>query len=79
MKAEGQIKESERGDRETAADNEHKKVMEAVGEGLLQVHGISPNTKQPGIFQLMGENCNSFNNMIRGNSKLPRHLISKKN
>jgi hypothetical protein len=77
MKAEGQIKESERGDRETAADNEHKRVMEAVGEGLLQVHGITPNTKQPGIFQLMGENCNGFNNRIGGNSKISKALDIK--
>ncbi len=50
MKAEGQIKEDEGGDGETASDDEHKRVMEAVGKGLLQVHGIAPNTKQPGIF-----------------------------
>ncbi len=50
MKAEGQVKEGEVGDRETAADIELKRVMEAVGEGLLKVHGIAPNTKQPGIF-----------------------------
>ena len=50
MKAEGQVEEGNVGDGETAADIELKQVMEAVGEGLLQVHGIAPNTKQPGIF-----------------------------
>jgi hypothetical protein len=62
MKAEGQVEEGKVGDGETTADIELKQVMEAVGEGLLQVHGITPNTKQPGIFRLMGENCNGFNN-----------------
>jgi hypothetical protein len=46
----------------TAANDEHHKVLEAVEEGLLQVHGTAPNTKQQGIFHIMGENCNSFNN-----------------
>ncbi len=51
MKAEGQSKGSEGGNDKTAADIEHKRVMEAVEEeGLLQVHGLAPNTKQPGIF-----------------------------
>ncbi len=50
MKAEGQVKEGKVGDGETAADIELKQVMEAVGEGLLQVHSITPNTKQPEIF-----------------------------
>ncbi len=50
MMAEGRVEEGKVGDRETAADMELKRVMEAVGEGLLQVHGIAPNTKQPGIF-----------------------------
>jgi hypothetical protein len=44
MKAEGQVEEGEVGDGETAADIELKQVMEAVEEGLLQVHGIAPNT-----------------------------------
>jgi hypothetical protein len=62
MKAEGQVEEGKVGDGETTADIELKQVKEAVGEGLLRVHGITPNTKQPGIFQLMCENCNGFNN-----------------
>ncbi len=77
MKAEGQIKESERGDEETTADNEHKRVMKAVGGDLLQVHGIASNTKQPGIFWLIGENCNGFNNRIGGNSKIAMTLDTK--
>ncbi len=48
---------------------EQKRVLEAVKEGLLQVHGTSPNTKQQGIFRIMGENCNGFNNKIGGNKK----------
>jgi hypothetical protein len=50
MKAEEQLRGSTEGNNETAADNKHKTVMEAVEEGLLQVHGFAPNTKQPGIF-----------------------------
>ena len=61
MKAEEQLRRSAEGNEETAADNKHKRVMEAVEEGLLQVHGFALNTKQPGIFWLMGKNCNGFN------------------
>jgi hypothetical protein len=50
MKVEEQLRGSAEGNEETAADNEHKRVTEAVEEGLLQVHGFAPNTKQPGIF-----------------------------
>jgi hypothetical protein len=35
MKAEEQLRGSTEGNKETAADNEHKRVMEAVEEGLL--------------------------------------------
>jgi hypothetical protein len=77
MKAEGQVEEGKVGDGETAADIELKQVMEAVGEGLFQVHGIAPNTKQPGIFRLMGENCNGFNNRIGGNNKIAKALDIK--
>ena len=51
--------------------------MEAVEEGLLQVHGTAPNTKQPGIFRLMVENCNGFSNRIRGNNKITKALDIK--
>jgi hypothetical protein len=50
MKAEEQLRGSAEGNEETAVNNKHKRVMEAVEEGLLQVHGFAPNTKQPGIF-----------------------------
>jgi len=60
----------------TSAD-ENKRVMEAVSAGLLQVHGIAPNTKQHGIFRILGENCNGFNNRIGGNNKLAKALDIK--
>jgi hypothetical protein len=49
MKAEGTFKEDNRVNGDIAALDEHKRVMDAIKEGLLQVHGIAPNTKQPGI------------------------------
>jgi hypothetical protein len=33
-----------------ADKDKHERVMEAVKEGLLQIHGKVPNTKQNGIF-----------------------------
>jgi len=77
MKAEKKLRGSAEGNEETAADNEHKRVMKAVEEGLLQVHGFTPNTKQPGIFQLMGKNCNGFNNKIGRNNKIDKALDIK--
>jgi hypothetical protein len=50
MKAEGQSRGSKGGNDKIAADIEHKRVIEAVEEGLLQVHSLARNTKQPGIF-----------------------------
>jgi hypothetical protein len=41
---------------------EHSEVQEALLEGLLQPHGILPNTKQDGTFQLLCENPNGLNN-----------------
>jgi hypothetical protein len=32
------------------AKDEHERVIEAVKEGLLQIHQTAPNTKQNGIF-----------------------------
>ena len=49
--------------RDTRAE-EHARVLEAVGDGLLQTHGIVPNTKQEGIFRMMCKNANGFNNRI---------------
>jgi hypothetical protein len=41
------------------------------------VHGTAPNTKQQGIFQIMGENCNGFNNRIGGNETIAKALDIK--
>jgi hypothetical protein len=51
-----------------------KRVMEAVEEGLLQIHGTAPNTKQQGIFRILGENCNGLNNRIEGNNKIAKAM-----
>jgi hypothetical protein len=47
-------------------------MMEAVDKGLLQVHGIAPNSKQDGTFCLMCKNANGFNNMISRNNKIAK-------
>ncbi len=77
MKAEGTFKEDNRVNGKIAALEEHKRVIEAIKEGLLQVHSIAPNTKQPGRVQFLGENCNGFNNRIRGNNKISKSLDIK--
>jgi hypothetical protein len=59
------------------SNNKHRRVMEAVEDGLLQVQGTAPNTKQHGIFCIMGENCNGFNNRIGGNDKIAKALDIK--
>jgi hypothetical protein len=59
------------------SDDENKRVMEAVEEGLLQVHGTAPNTKQQGIFRILGENCNGFNNRIGGNNNIAKAMDIK--
>ncbi len=41
---------------------EHGAVWEAIMEGLLQLHGTLPNTKQDGIFRILCENPNGLNN-----------------
>ncbi len=38
------------------------------------MHRTAPNTKQQGIFWIMGENCNGFNNRIGGNVKIAKAL-----
>jgi hypothetical protein len=60
-----------------ASNDENRRVMEAVEAGLLQIHGTAPNIKQHGIFQVMGENCNGFNNRIGGNHKLAKAMDIK--
>jgi hypothetical protein len=59
------------------SNDKNRRVMEAVEEGLLQVQGTAPNTKQQGIFRLLGENCNGFNNKIGGNNKIAKALDIK--
>ena len=61
-----------------ASNKENRRVMDAVEEGLLQVHGTAPNTKQHGVFRILGENCNGFNNRIGGNNKTAKALDIKK-
>ncbi len=61
----------------TAAKEEHERVIEAVKEGLLQIHRTAPYTKQDGIIQIMGENCSGLNNRIRGNEKIGKILDIK--
>jgi hypothetical protein len=62
---------------ETAAKDKQKLVLKAVKEGLLQVHGTAPNTKQQGIFQIMGGNCNGLHNRVGGNAKIAKALDIK--
>ncbi len=61
----------------SAANDEQEKVLEAVEEGLLQVHGTAPNSKQQGIFRIMGKNCNGLNNKIGGDEKIDKILDEK--
>jgi hypothetical protein len=75
-----EIKEGEEfkaNDVSKTATDEHKRVMEAMGEGLLQTHGTAPNTKQDGIFRIMGKNCNGLNNRIGGNDKIGKIMDIK--
>ena len=58
-------------------EDEHRRILEAVEEGLFQVHGRAPNTKQQGIFWIVGENCNGLNNKISGNMKIGKALDIK--
>jgi len=53
-------------------------VQKAIEMGLLQVHGTAPNTKGEGIFRLVGENSNGFNNKINGNEKLEKAVELRK-
>ena len=64
---------------EVMAKDKHRRIPEAVKEGLLQVHGTVPNMKQQGIFQILEENCNSLNNKICGNMKIKKALDIKDN
>ena len=78
IKASGESTEA-KADKMTSStsNNENKRVMEAVEEGLLQVHGTAPNTKQQGILRILGKNCNGFNNRIGGNNKIAKAMDIK--
>ncbi len=56
---------------------DHAAVWEAITEGLLQPHGTPPNTKQDGVFKILCENPNCFNNRITGNHKLEKAIDIK--
>jgi hypothetical protein len=71
------FKETNNGRDGTAAREEHERVMEAVKEGLLQIHRTAPNTKQDGIFWIMGKNFTGLNNRIGGNEKIRKILDIK--
>jgi hypothetical protein len=77
IKEDGQFKKEEEDCQEESAKDEQWRVLEEVQEGLLQIHGIAPNTKQPGIFWIMGKNCNGFKNRIGGNRKIAKELDIK--
>jgi hypothetical protein len=64
-------------DKEATRSDEHKRVMEMVDKGILQVHRIVPNSKQDGIIPLIRKNSNGFNNMITGNNKIAKTLDIK--
>jgi hypothetical protein len=64
-------------EKETTKADKHQKVMEAVNEGLMQVHGSAPNSKQDGVFQIMCKNTNGLNNRISSNNKMAKALDIK--
>ena len=66
--------EGDSGSANEAEKDEHRRVRKAVEEGLFQIHGSAPNTKQQGIFRIMGENCNGLNNRISGNKKIVKAI-----
>ena len=57
--------------------SEQEAVREAMEEGLLQPHGIPPNSKQDGVFRILCENPNGLNNQITGNQKLGKAIDIK--
>ncbi len=62
---------------DSARAEEHTRVLEAVEEGLLQTHGIAPNSKQDGILRVLCKNANGFNNRISGSQKIAKALDIK--
>jgi hypothetical protein len=62
---------------EECKKDKQRRVSKTIQEGLLQIHGTTPNNKQPGIYRIMGENCNGFCNRIGGNVKLAKAIDIK--
>jgi hypothetical protein len=77
MRKEMTVKEGGGEASDTARAEEHARVLEAVEEGLLQIQGIAPNSKQDGIFRILCKNPNRFNNRISGNQKIAKALDIK--
>jgi hypothetical protein len=81
------IKEIKEGDKLNAGDrndrakkavmDEHKQVLKAVKEGLLQVHGMASNTKQQGIFRIMEKTAMDSITKIESNGKIAKALDIK--
>ena len=64
-------------DKEVSISDKHRQVMEAVNKGFMQTQVIAPNTKLDGVFRIMCENANGFNNKISGNAKIGKALDIK--
>jgi hypothetical protein len=64
-------------EKEANRSDKHQQVMEAVNKGLLQIHGIAPNSKQDGVFRIMCKKVKGLNNMISGNAKIAKALDIK--
>jgi hypothetical protein len=73
------IKDNEGDDKAAmAATNKHNKVLEAVEEGLLQVHGMAPNTKQQQISALWVKTAMGSIIELAEMRRLQRHLTLTK-
>jgi hypothetical protein len=77
IKEKDQITNEEEGRREESTRDKQQQVLEAVQEGLQQIHGSAPNTEELGIFWIMGKYHNGFNNRIGGNKKIVKALDIK--
>jgi hypothetical protein len=54
-----------------------KEQLRQLRKNSYRVNGTAPNTKQQGIFRILGENCNGFNNRIGGNNKIAKAMDIK--
>ncbi len=61
-----------------ASKDEHQQIMEAVEDGLLQVHGLAPNMKQHGIFRIMGKIATASKTKLEEMTRLQKRETSKK-